>query len=195
MTYRTRIAVWAACAALLTVAPAAAAAVPGCVDSKDFLEIAGDEAVSVEVSLGGPLLRILTKGNPELSEQAGGLESIQAVILDLSGDVELDEIDPALVDRARELIASTQTRLKRGGWQRLARVRDGAEEVQVLVLSDDEVIQGLVVMVLDRNEGQMIFANLCGVLDLAAIQAIGEEINIPGLDELDSDADLGDGGD
>ena len=41
----------------------------------------------------------------------------------------------------------------------------------------------------------MIFANLCGVLDLAAIQAIGEEMDIPGLGEIDGDADLGDGGD
>ena len=58
----------------------------------------------------------------------------------------------------------------------------------MLALSDGEAIQGLVVMVVDRSEeggAELVFANIAGAIDLAAIQQIGEGFNVPGLDGLD----------
>ncbi len=40
-------------------------------------------------------------------------------------------------------------------------------------------------LVVNHEEAQVIFANVAGVLDLAAIEKLGEELDIPGLDELD----------
>ena len=55
----------------------------------------------------------------------------------------------------------------------------------MLVLSDGEVIQGLTVMVIDMEEGELVFANIAGTLDLAAIQEIGDGLGIPGIEDLD----------
>ena len=44
---------------------------------------------------------------------------------------------------------------------------------------------GLVVLVVNQDDQQVIFANVAGVLDLAAIEKLGEELDIPGFDELD----------
>jgi hypothetical protein len=40
-------------------------------------------------------------------------------------------------------------------------------------------------MVIDMEEGEMVFANIAGKLDLAAIQSIGDSLEIPGLEDLD----------
>jgi hypothetical protein len=78
-----------------------------------------------------------------------------------------------------------EARLLNDGWERVARIRDEDTEVKVLVLNDDEAIHGLVVMVADHDEGEMVFANIAGVIDLAAISAIGQSLDIPGLQNLD----------
>ena len=46
----------------------------------------------------------------------------------------------------------------------------------------DETIRGLVVMGLDGGDHKLIFTNVAGVLDLAAIERIGEELDVPGLE-------------
>jgi hypothetical protein len=166
--------------ALCVAAPAAVAGddyskLPGFVDGKKFIEAVGDDAVTVEVSIGGALLSAITKFDPQLHELAGGLKSISAIVLSTE-----DAGDTA---KARSMIRDTRTRLKKEGWEALATIREEGSEVQVLVLNDDEAIQGLVVMVADENE--IVFANLAGVLDLAAIVAIGEGLDLPGLDVLE----------
>lgn len=172
----------AICAALLGVAATPAVAADevhprGFVDPSAFIDIVGDDAVTVEVSLGGALLKVLTGFDPELKKLAGGLESIRAIVLSPG--------DAAHAARIRALIASTQEQLKKKGWQRLARVQDSDAEVQVLALSDAETILGLVVMIVDHEEGEVVFANIAGKLDLAAIAAIGEGLDLPGLDRLE----------
>jgi hypothetical protein len=171
---------------LLFVGPASAAGIRGCIDNDDFIDLAGDDAVMMEINLSGALLSALSRIDPELHQLVTGLKSIQAVILDLSSGGESAELDEALVARARRLASATDKSLRGRGWERIARVRDGGDEIKVLVLNDDEVINGLVVMVLDKDDGQLVFANICGTLDLAAIQAIGEGFDIPGLDQIDA---------
>ena len=149
--------------------------VPGYVDGEAFIELAGDDAVTVEVSIHGALLKVLASVDPELEELMGGLESIHAVIL----QVKTDEMSAQILD----LMRRTEGRLMGRGWERLARVRDDEAEVKVLVLYDEEAILGLVVMVAS-DENEFVFANIAGELNLAAISAIGESLDIPGLDEL-----------
>lgn len=183
---------WGACIALAAVCLAGSAVAkekpgPGYVDATTFIDIAGDDNVVVEISIPGPLIRALTKIDPELHQLAGGLQSIQAVILDLTGRATEDDDAapiPGLLKKARTVIGDQESRLLGRGWERLARVRDTESEVRILILNDEEVIRGLVVMVVDKDEGQMVFVNIAGVLDLAALEAIGEQFDIPGLDEL-----------
>ncbi len=149
---------------------------PGFVDGTEFIDIAGDESVTVEVSIQGALLKALTGIDPELAKLAGGLESIHAVIL------QLDDKDVA--KRVADMMRQTERGLLKRNWERLAIVKDHGSEVRVLVLNDEETIQGLVVMVADTEEDQMVFANISGVIDLAAISRLGESLDIPGLDKL-----------
>ncbi len=148
--------------------------VPGYVDGAAFVELAGDDAV-VEISIHGGLLKMLASVDPELEEMAGGLESIHAVIV----EAENKETNRQLVD----LMRRTESRLMGQGWERLARVKDDETEIKVLVLYDEEAILGLVVMVIGDDD-EFVFANIAGTLNLAAIAAIGESLDIPGLDEL-----------
>ena len=80
---------------------------------------------------------------------------------------------------------ATESKLLERGWIRLAKIKDGSEQVSVLILSDDEAIHGLTVMVSDTGDGSFVFANVVGSIDLAAIQRLGEQMNIPGLDQLE----------
>ena len=168
--------------ALCVAAPAAVAGedyskLPGFVDGQRFIDAVGDDAVTVEVSIGGALLSAITKFDPELHELAGGLKSISAIVLSTE-----DVGDTA---KLRSIIRDTRTRLKKEGWEALATIREEGAEVQVLVLNDDEAIQGLVVMIIDIDEGQMVFANIAGRVNLAAIGEIGDAMGIPGLDDID----------
>jgi hypothetical protein len=40
-------------------------------------------------------------------------------------------------------------------------------------------------MIIDMEEGELVFANIAGTLDLAAIEAIGGGLGIPGLEDLE----------
>lgn len=157
---------------------------PGYVDGSAFVELAGADAVSIEISLHGALLRALSKFDPEVAPSIRGLESIHAVIIDL----EVGQTTPgrASVSPAKwaEAIGAMEGRLRTAGWERMARMRERESDVQILVLNDAEVIRGLVVLVLDRAEGKLVFTNVAGVLDMAALQKLGERLDLPGLDSL-----------
>jgi hypothetical protein len=155
---------------------------PGFVDGTELIDIVGDDAVVVEVSLGKSLLRMMTGSDPDLKEQLGGLESIYALIVDLS--------DSQIAGRAREEVRAIERRLVDDGWERIARIKDTDAEIKVLVLMhDEEMIEGLVVMVfsVEDDEPVLVFANIAGVIDMKALEDLGEELDLPGLDELDFD--------
>jgi len=159
----------------------------GFVDGDRFLEMCGDECVTVEVNIPQSLLQALCRADAELQQVCGGLESIRVVILDPceSGAFE-EEAAAAIVGRIRAEMKDTERRLVSQGWERLVRVRDGGEQVTVMVLNDDEMIQGLTVMVVEE-ECEMVFVNIAGLIDLAALQTLGEKFDVPGLEDLDLD--------
>jgi hypothetical protein len=155
---------------------------PGFVDGTRLIDIVGDDAVVVEVSLGKSLLRMMTGADPDLDRQLGGLESIYALIVDLS--------DQEVAGRARAEVREIERRLIGDGWERIARIRETDAEIKVLVLMhDDEMIEGLVVMIfsLEDDEPVLVFANIAGVIDMKALEDLGQELDLPGLGELDFD--------
>jgi hypothetical protein len=158
------------------VADSAHDELPGFVDGSGFLELAGRDAGTVEVNLHGALLRALLAWDPELKELVSGLESIHAVILDVERRDSYEKV--------KDLMHRTERKLLDRGWERLARVRDAETNVTVLVLNDEETVQGLVVMVGGDDEGELVFANIAGVIDLAGIARLGETLEIPGLDQV-----------
>ena len=43
---------------------------------------------------------------------------------------------------------------------------------------------GVTILVTDRGEGEVVFVNLAGTIDLARIGELGDSLDVPGLDEL-----------
>ena len=153
---------------------------PGFVDGATLIDIVGDDAVVVEVSLGKAMLKLMTGSSSDLDKQFGGLESIYTLIVDLS--------DAAAAGRARAEVREIERRLIDDGWERIARIKETDAEIKVLVLMhDEEMIEGLVVMIfsVEDDEPVLVFANIAGVIDMKALEDLGEELDLPGLDELD----------
>ena len=154
---------------------------PGYVDPSTFIRIAGDDRVLVQISISEALLRMITRSDPDLKRIAGGLKSIEAVVLDLSRQGASKDAQAALLE--------TEKGMLREGWERLVLVREEDGEVRILILPDDDMIQGLVVMIVDRGDETMIFANIAGRVDLASLAEVGEAFDIPGLEDLEMEDD------
>jgi len=153
---------------------------PGFVDGARLIDIVGDDAVVVEVSLGKSLLKMMTGSSSDLDKQLGGLESIYALIVDLS--------DANAAGRARAEVREIERRLIDDGWERIARIKETDAEIKVLVLMhDEEMIEGLVVMIfsVEDDEPVLVFANIAGLIDMKALENLGEDLDLPGLDQLD----------
>lgn len=153
--------------------------IPGYVDSSTFIELAGGEdAIRVQVTIPPSILRIVTKSlAEELGDAVTGVHALHAVIVALD--------DGATRTEAREVIRAMRKRLEKKGWHQLALIKEDESEVHVLILEGAESIRGLLVLVMDTDEGQLVFANIAGDLDLAAIEKIGEQMDIPGLQDLE----------
>ncbi len=156
---------------------------PGYVDGSVFLEFAGEDDELIEVSLNGPLLKVLgkafTQQDPDLAKLVGQLDSISAVVIESDGKMDMR--------RASELIKKLTRRLEDRGWERLARIREKDSRIIVMALHDGEVIQGLTVLVVE-GDGELVFANIAGRIDLAQIGKLGAGFGFPGLDAIPADA-------
>ena len=153
--------------------------VPGFVDKSIFTRLADEQDVAIEVWLPGSLLKLVCAFDEELADLCDGLELIQAVVLDLS--------ESGVPAKLRNAVAETERSLLKRGWVRLAKIKEEDGQVSVLVLNDEDNILGLTVLVVDTEEGELVFANIAGELDLSKIQRIGEEMDLPGLKDIEID--------
>jgi len=157
----------------------------GYVDGKAFTSVGSDDGTLIEVSLHGPLLKMVAGAigseDKKIAELLEGIVSINAVIVDIHDDEraarEADELTERLTDK---------------GWEKLARVREDDANVTVLALAGDNdgSLDGLTVVVMESSENKLIFANIAGRIDLGLIGALAGGLDLPGLKEL-AGADLG----
>ena len=165
---------------------------PAFVDGSAFVDLAGENGELVEVSIGPALLNAIVSGDGkqgagELSALSG-LKGIYAYVVGL-------ENDPVRTEKARKLAADIEAKLVREGWERVVRVRDKGERVNVFTKpgrAGERKVDGLVVLVFeDGGEGEgseVVFCNLVGTIDLAKLGAISESMNVPGLDQIPGDS-------
>ena len=176
-----RLGIAALCGAfVLGVAPAVAEDSPGYVDPRAFLALAGDDNLDVEVTIGPSMVRLMSsairESEPELYEALQGLVGLYTAIIDVS--------DETLRTRGDALLRDTLGQLEKGGWERLARVRDESSNLNVLVHGlNEETIDGLRVPISDKGDETIVCVHLHGKIDLAHLQAIAEQMDGPGLDE------------
>ena len=173
-------------AMLLSTAPVVAQKVGshrGYVDCSALLELVGEDDVRIEIHLPGSLIRAFGKVDPDLYDMIKGVESMDAVIVSVEGE--------AGIEAARKKIRGMAGKLRDQGWDRIALIKEGDEEVHVLVLSNEEKFDGMVVLIVgDADEGEgseIVCTNIAGTIDMEAIRALGEEFDLPGLDQMEED--------
>jgi hypothetical protein len=154
---------------------------PAFVDGSAFVELAGENGELVEVSIGPALLNAIAsgekKGSADLSALSG-LKGIYAYVVGL-------EDDPVRTEKARKLAVDIEAKLVRENWERVVRVRDKGERVNVFTKpgrAGEGKVDGLVVIVFDGDGSEVVFCNLVGTIDLAKLGAISDSVDVPGLD-------------
>lgn len=153
---------------------------PGFVDGSAFAEFAEDSEEVVEVNLSGGLLRALGKsGDPQHDANSifSKLQSIQAYIVTVGND-------PVRIERAESLIRDVEAKIRSRGWERLARVREKEERIGVFVHYNAAAIDGLTVVMSDKTDGEVVFVNIVGEIDLARLGEVGAQLDLPGLESV-----------
>ena len=79
-----------------------------------------------------------------------------------------DELKDEILDDVRGL----QTRLASDGWQSVARVRDGEDNVFVMLKTDGDVLVGVTVLVSSGSE--LVFTNVAGRIDMDQLARLAE---------------------
>lgn len=158
---------------------------PGYIDFGSFEQFQNAERM-VDVSIKGPLLKFVAKAtageDPELSKLLDELVLIQVNVFSIEDD-QLDDVD-SIIQSASKSLAGKQ-------WQRMVRVHEYGQHVEVyLQFGDADVLTGLAVMALgddektEEEEQQAVFVNIVGKIDPEQLAKLSSKFNIPRLDEL-----------
>jgi hypothetical protein len=166
--------------ATLVRAESTVATAGGYVDEGMFRALVDDNEDVVEVNLEGAILQALAKNGgsehdtPHTKELFAKLKSIHAVIGTVKG--------PAAA--ALDLVQKTDKKLVASGWQRVTRISDATSTISVLTHTVKDKVDGLVVLIFDSEDKELVFANLAGEIDMTQLGEIGERFNVPGLDQV-----------
>jgi hypothetical protein len=152
---------------------------PGYVDGSALTKLAAPEAELVEITLRQPLLKALRKAFSKTDRAMAALvdsvHSIDAIVATIA------END---LRRAEDEIDRLAQSLESEGWERLGRVRRSGQKITVLIHTDDDQIDGLVVFILQLfgNDTRLVFTNIAGPMDLGTLPVEGDSPLVPGLD-------------
>jgi hypothetical protein len=166
--------------AMLAVRAETPSSTGGYVDGAMFRALVDETQDVVEVNLDGAILQALAKsksddhGDGDAKDLFAKLKSIHAVIGTVKG--------PAT--EALALVKRTDQKLVAAGWQRVTRITDATSTVTVLTHTVADHIDGLVALIFDSDDKELVFANLAGEIDVTKLGEIGERLNVPGLDQV-----------
>lgn len=149
---------------------------PGYVDFQAMKMFKGQEA-RVEVFLKEPMLKLVNKfvreEDPELHDVLSKLKLVRVQVFD---------IDPDMIARFTEVTDNVTGELDKKGWERIVRVREDEDNVDVYLLPSEsyESILGIVVMA--AEEDQAVFVNIVGEIRPEDVSRLGEHFDINELE-------------
>lgn len=152
---------------------------PGYVDFGDLSALAGTEP-TVEVSLKTPLLNMITNLIRNEDEEAA---SFISKLLRVS--VKVFPSDLVNIQQVEESMQEISVDLDNSGWERVVRVREDEEHVDVYfrLSSNAEVIYGIAIMV--AEPGDTVLVNIVGDISVEDISALGRRFDIDELVDID----------
>ena len=149
---------------------------PGYIDFENLDLFKGIEK-KVEVSIKGPLLKFVSKASatedPELSKLLENLKLIK---------VDVFPIDKTITSEVESIINRVSKELESKNWERMVRVKDKEDRVEIYNQFIGEQLSGLVVMAVSDNEA--VFVNIIGNIDPEQLGKLGDKFGIPKLDEI-----------
>jgi hypothetical protein len=103
--------------------------------------------------------------------------------------VQVFDVDRAAAEKFSEAAAETTKKLDSKGWERVVRVRDDGENVDVYIKpsADFEWIAGVLVMVVSDDD-EAIFVNIVGEIKPSDLQLLGDHFDIDELGGVDRDS-------
>jgi hypothetical protein len=155
---------------------------PGYVEF-EALKILGGQEAKIEVYLKDPMLNLVAKfvkeEDPELFDILSKLKLVRVQVFDITREV------------AREMsrvTAETAKELDGRGWERIVRVREDYESVDVYLKPTGEydALDGIVVMVIGEDD-EAIFVNIVGNIHPDDVSKLGAHFDIDELDDVHYD--------
>lgn len=132
----------------------------------------------IEVTLRGSLLKMAAAMADEEKDDVGPLLSkLQGIFV---RGYELDGLGERVTSIMREYNNTLQSR----GWETMARVREDGDQVYVLVAGGEDILEGMMVMVMNHEDNEVIFVNIQGVIDPSQISRLGRGLNIDAMEGI-----------
>lgn len=151
-------------------------AMPGYVDFS-MLDGIGQEA-KVEVNLRDPMLGLVSKfvgaDDPDMKSLLASLKLVR---------VRVYNITPETAGKLMDVGSKTAARLDKLGWERVVRVRDDNDHVDVYFKPSRkaEWIDGVLVISLGDDDNEAAFVNIVGTIRPEDVSRISDELDIQGL--------------
>ena len=141
--------------------------------------------VLIEEHLLKMVAKLATKEDPDLSSVLDGIKLVK---------VHSFEISEENFTQLSEKVKKINQELMNKDWDRIVRVKSKDELVNVFIkTANEDKIEGLVVTTIEKN-GDAVFVNIVGDIDLETISKLSDKFDIPNLHDInghkrDSDDD------
>ncbi|MEE4216099.1 MAG: DUF4252 domain-containing protein [Xanthomonadales bacterium] len=143
-------------------------AFPGYVDFGDLGDIFGEP--TVQISVGASLLSLVgslsASEDPEAAEMFKRLKGVRVNVY------ENTEVPAAGLD----LVKNVSNQLSSSGWESVVTVNSDDEQVRIFMKINDDVVQGITVMVVEATEA--VFVNVIGDISPAELEKVMDNFDV-----------------